>query len=686
SNVDGNTVRFVDLLINDIGVHVTTRAQDNIVKENRFAGNSKQSVFLERVSGNRIDRNEIISTSGEGVLLEGANGNTVIDNFLESNSGGGIALALTSSGVPGNVGLPSNDNVIEGNSVYESGGPAIAVEGTSVALLIGNQLIDNIARDSSSDGISLDYSRDNLVKGNDVTANKGGISLSATTNSRLEGNIANEADADGIALENLSLSNELVDNEASYNLGDGIYVGVESTGSSGILIEGNKTLANTGYGIVVNKVAHIVKGNTANDNDSWGIWVSDGSNGRVNIDGGGNKAQGNVGATDPLTLKPLQCYGIQCEYGAPIGSDQIPPQTLLIEAPAIEDPDNKTTDPVSTFRFTGSDNASTVEFQCRLDYPAAAPQTDGWLACESPKEYGELGPGTHTFEVRALDVVGNVDASPVKYQWYISPLPSGENYPPQTTIESHPPEITVDTDATFAFTADEHASTFQCKLDTPAGAGLWATCSSPKVYAGPLAVGEHTFHVRARDVEGNLDPSPATLTWTITPPPVPREVTCGEIIVQSIILQNDLIDCIGHGIIVGTHGITIDLDGHVIDGTGIDAGILNNGHDSVTVKGGHIHEFDYGVQLNPGSSQNVVTGVRIENNQEAGIGLSDADQNGQGNTIRGNTITGNSWGVGLFAGSRHTVVRDNVFEVNQDDAVHMEGSSQVLVTGNDMVR
>ena len=157
-------------------------------------------------------------------------------------------------------------------------------------------------------------------------------------------------------------------------------------------------------------------------------------------------------------------------------------------------------------------------------------------------------------------------------------------------------------------------------------------------------------------------------------------VGCSEVVTHSIALNNDLIDCLGVGLIVGAHDVTIDLNGHVIDGTGIDAGVLNNGFDSVTVKGGHIHEFDFGVQLNPGSSENVVTGVRLENNQEAGIGLSDADQNGQGNTIRGNTIAGNGWGVGLFAGSRHTVIRDNRFEVNQDTAVHMEGASEILVT------
>ena len=104
------------------------------------------------------------------------------------------------------------------------------------------------------------------------------------------------------------------------------------------------------------------------------------------------------------------------------------------------------------------------------------------------------------------------------------------------------------------------------------------------MYAGLTALGEYQFEVRAKDLQGLYDASPATRTWTIAAAPVPREITCGEIVVQSIIVQNDLVDCLGNGLIIGSHGITIDLDGHLIDGTGIDIGILNNGFDNVTIR------------------------------------------------------------------------------------------------------
>ena len=53
--------------------------------------------------------------------------------------------------------------------------------------------------------------------------------------------------------------------------------------------------------------------------------------------------------------------------------------------------------------------------------------------------------------------------------------------------------------------------------------------------------------------------------------PEPAEVSCGEILVQSTVVTNDLLDCPGHGLIVGTGGITIDLDGHlnVLPGLGV---------------------------------------------------------------------------------------------------------------------
>jgi hypothetical protein len=62
-------------------------------------------------------------------------------------------------------------------------------------------------------------------------------------------------------------------------------------------------------------------------------------------------------------------------------------------------------------------------------------------------------------------------------------------------------------DATFSFGADE-AATFACSLD----GGAFTSCTSAATYAD-LDPGKHTFRVRATDMAGNVDPTPASVTW-----------------------------------------------------------------------------------------------------------------------------------------------------------------------------
>ncbi len=81
---------------------------------------------------------------------------------------------------------------------------------------------------------------------------------------------------------------------------------------------------------------------------------------------------------------------------------------------------------------------------------------------------------------------------------------------PQTKITSGPSGKTHSRKATFRFTSGEAGSTFQCKLDGK----RWQSCSSPKKYSH-LAVGKHTFRVRARDAAGNTDASPAKRSWRV---------------------------------------------------------------------------------------------------------------------------------------------------------------------------
>jgi hypothetical protein len=90
--------------------------------------------------------------------------------------------------------------------------------------------------------------------------------------------------------------------------------------------------------------------------------------------------------------------------------------------------------------------------------------------------------------------------------------PAGpDTVPPETVVVSGPSGTTTNVFAPFTFSATEPAS-FRCQLD----AGLPETCTSPKTYVN-LNEGAHTFAVVATDVAGNVDPTPATRSWTVAP-------------------------------------------------------------------------------------------------------------------------------------------------------------------------
>jgi len=49
------------------------------------------------------------------------------------------------------------------------------------------------------------------------------------------------------------------------------------------------------------------------------------------------------------------------------------------------------------------------------------------------------------------------------------------------------------------------------------------------------------------------------------------QLSCGETISTDTTLHNDLLNCKNHGIVIGADGITLDLNGHLIDGDGTPA-------------------------------------------------------------------------------------------------------------------
>ncbi len=185
---------------------------------------------------------------------------------------------------------------------------------------------------------------------------------------------------------------------------------------------------------------------------------------------------------------------------APDASPATLPDTTITRAPP-----SLTNQTTVTFAFTAS--VSPATFECQIDGAT-------FVACTTPYTTTVAVDGPHTFFVRAVDAQGDRDPTPATASWTL------DSIPPDTAITDGPSGTVATTDAVFSFTATEAGSTFACSLD---GAPAVA-CASGQTYSG-LAAGDHFFTVAATDPAGNVDPTPASRSWTITLPPPDTMIT-----------------------------------------------------------------------------------------------------------------------------------------------------------------
>jgi hypothetical protein len=178
-----------------------------------------------------------------------------------------------------------------------------------------------------------------------------------------------------------------------------------------------------------------------------------------------------------------------------------PADTTAPDTTITSGPNGTTSDNTPTFAFTATEAGST--FQCRVD-------SGSWATCTTPWTTAALADGAHSASVRATDAAGNVDASPATRSFTVATAPPPDTTAPDTTIGSGPNSATNDATPTFAFTATEAGSTFQCRVD----AGAWASCTSPWTTPA-LSDGAHSVSVRATDAAGNPDASPATRSFSV---------------------------------------------------------------------------------------------------------------------------------------------------------------------------
>ncbi|MGH2753201.1 MAG: Ig-like domain-containing protein [Actinomycetota bacterium] len=145
--------------------------------------------------------------------------------------------------------------------------------------------------------------------------------------------------------------------------------------------------------------------------------------------------------------------------------------------------------------FTFSSPDATAVFECQFD-------TGGFAPCTSPQDFTGLADGSHVFEARAVDPVGNVDPSPAAGNFVVD-----TQAPVAPGVTDPSPNPGTDDMPSWSFTG-EPGATFECKLEKD-GVVLsdWASCGSPVSYLLSDGDGTYTVHVRQIDAGGNVSPA-----------------------------------------------------------------------------------------------------------------------------------------------------------------------------------
>ena len=166
-----------------------------------------------------------------------------------------------------------------------------------------------------------------------------------------------------------------------------------------------------------------------------------------------------------------------------------------------------------------------------------------------------------------------------------------------------------------------------------------------------------------------------------------KQPSCGDMITVDTTLDKDLVDCPNNGIIIGADNITLDLNGHRIDGDGTefadcpkntfcDVGVLNDRHGGVKIKGG-----------SSGSSRSVCgspalttagswTSPRRRTSSSA-LWSAKSSRSVVRDGSFSNNVAPEGDGIGLFA-SDHIKIVDNSIEDNPGPGIHIDSTDNLI--------
>jgi parallel beta-helix repeat protein len=168
-------------------------------------------------------------------------------------------------------------------------------------------------------------------------------------------------------------------------------------------------------------------------------------------------------------------------------------------------------------------------------------------------------------------------------------------------------------------------------------------------------------------------------------------VSCGDEITADTTLDSDLANCPNNGVLIGADDITLDLNGHTIDGDGTefagctkgaicDTGVANDGHNGVTVRDGRVREFAVGVLVG-GARENRVLKIVASRHAFFGVVVGGSARSVIRDSSLSRNIAPEGDGLGVFASDRIRIVHNRIRR-NPGPGIHLAESAENLIERN----
>jgi parallel beta-helix repeat protein len=490
-----------------------------------YAGSPESKHEYALIEGNTLYNNDKAGFWTKMMLTE----SRIINNEAYNNGNGPGITDDVRGGIILRCKLSSFD-YIDNNTVYQNNGDGIYIGGFS------NEITQNIIQSNLENGIHLgrsDGSENTVITNNYIFDHAGNYYDINVFHEDGGGNTGD--DNAGSTAQNYRDTGTSGDIYFTYPTQPDTTI---LTGPSGIIDYTEVTFNWEGDGYVTPTAGLTFSYKLEGKDSEWSAWSTSISKTYTDLENGDYTFQVKAkDAIENIDQSPAQ-RSFTVDVSTP---DTTPPDTSITGGP-----EGTITDNDVTFTWTGSDDVTDIQnlvYQFKLENFDSS--WSSWSSGTS-KTYTNLENGNYIFKVKAKDASGNVDPSPAQRSFTVDYSGSSEDTsPPQTTILTGPSGDIDDTDIQITWTGTDDTTTknnllYSYKLE--GGSNQWSTWSSSTAtdYFN-LEYGEYIFKVKAKDEASNVDPTPASISFTIIEPAILHKYQVSwEIIQEDISIENPL--------------------------------------------------------------------------------------------------------------------------------------------------